>query len=106
MPIHVQEILNEVKSQLQILYGKKLRDVFLFGSYARKEADNESDVNVLIVIEDLGRYSQEVGKTSALISSLSLKYGVSISRVFVSESDWVGGDSPFLLNVRDEAISA
>ncbi len=32
MPIHVEEILTEVKSQLKTLYGKKLIEVFLFGS--------------------------------------------------------------------------
>ena len=106
MLINGQKIAAEVKSQLKTLYGDDLREVFLFGSYARKEADNESDVDVLIVLQTIDRYSQDVGKTSSLISSLSLKYGVSISRVFVSESDWVGGETPFLLNVRDEAIPA
>jgi len=51
------------------------------------------------------RYSAEVKRTGELVSSLSLKYSVSISRTFVRENEWVKGDSPLLRNVRLEAIN-
>lgn len=34
-------------------FGSRLREVVLFGSYARGEAHEESDVDVLVVIDDL-----------------------------------------------------
>ncbi len=46
------------------------------------------------------RYSLEIERTSELISELSLKYHLSISRLFVTEDDWKNRDTPFLTNVR------
>ena len=63
-------------------------------------------MDVLIVLEGYDRYSEEIGRTSQLISSLCLKYSVSVSRVFVSEKKWQDYDSPFLRNARAEAIAA
>jgi predicted nucleotidyltransferase len=100
----IQKILNELKSGLQIIYRKELKGVYLFGSYARGEADRESDFDVLVVLKDFKHYAQEVDRTAELASNLSLKYGVTISTMFMRERDWVQGDSPFLSNVRDEAI--
>jgi hypothetical protein len=35
-----------------------------------------------------------------------LHYDVSISRVFLSVSDWKKGEGPFLLTVREDAVAA
>ena len=98
--------MAELKVGLAAIYRDRLRGVYLYGSYARGEADSESDVDVLVVLEEYDRYSAEIGRTSQLISALSLKHSVSVSRVFVSESKWRTYDSPFLRNARAEAIAA
>jgi hypothetical protein len=41
-----------------------------------------------------------------LIAELSMHYGISISRVFVSRADWLAGDTAFLENVHTEAVAA
>ena len=38
---------------MRILFGDRLRSIRLFGSYARGEADEDSDVDVLVVVDDL-----------------------------------------------------
>ena len=108
MPLNLsaQNLLKELKAGLEVLYGDRLRGVYLFGSYAREEADPESDVDVLVVLDDFDRYGAEVERTSELGAMLSLKYGVSLSKVFVREQDWLKGETPFLLNVREEALPA
>jgi predicted nucleotidyltransferase len=99
-------LLNELKSWLQSVYGKQLKGVYLFGSYARGEADRESDLDILVVLDAFNRYAHEVNRTGALAADLSLKYGVTVSLVFLREHEWLKGDTPFLSNVRDEAIPA
>ena len=97
-------LLLELKQGLSLLYGQRLKGVFLFGSYARKTQEPGSDLDVLIILDDLFLYSTEIKRTGELVSNLSLKYGTSISRTFLRENDWRTYDSPLLRNVRAEAI--
>jgi predicted nucleotidyltransferase len=43
----VERLLTVLRTGLEGLYGTRLRGVYLYGSYARGEAESESDVNVL-----------------------------------------------------------
>jgi predicted nucleotidyltransferase len=101
----VNSILLELKKGLEGIYGAQMKGVYLYSSYAREEQDDESDLDALIVLDHMGRYGAEIDRTGQLISTLSLQHGTSISRVFVSEEDWLGLDTAFLSNVRAEAIS-
>jgi predicted nucleotidyltransferase len=100
----IRRLLGEFKTGLQAIYGDRLAGVYLYGSYARGEQDDESDVDVLVVLDHFDDYCAEVDRVGELGAELSLKYGVSVSKVFVRQPDWLGGDTPFLANVREEAI--
>lgn len=106
MNTKVRSILGELNRRLATLYGERLRGVYLFGSYARNEANEESDVDVLIVLDRLDNYSGEIDKTSELTSELSLEYAISLSRVFATEEQWRNGQTNFFLNLREEAVPA
>ena len=102
----LRNIVKELKRGLQDIYDEQLKGLYLYGSYARKDADVESDVDILIILDKIESYSDEIAKTSELVSELSLKYDKTISRVFVSRQDWNEKETPFLLNARKEAIVA
>lgn len=102
----IQRIMAELKDKLSRLYGERLKGVYLFGSYARGEADEESDIDVLIALDRVGNYSEEIDRTGELVSELSLKFGITISRVFATERQWLEDQTLFFLNVREEAIPA
>lgn len=106
MGTRMTALMKELKLGLQDLYGPRLQGIYLYGSYARGEEDEESDVDVLVILDDYERYGAEVDRTSELGAKLSLRHGVSISKVFLRERDWRHGDTPFLSNVRSEAIAA
>ena len=99
-------ILSELKQGLSKLYADRLQNVYAFGSYTRGEQEQESDLDILIVLDTYDQYSDEIKRTSELVSKLSLKYGVSISRKFVNQAQWVHGDTSLLRHVRIEAIVA
>ena len=102
----IRALVDEVKVGLEAIYGDHLKGAYLYGSYARREEDAESDVDVLVVLDRIDHYATEVDRTSHLVAAVSLKYGISISRVFVSQRDWSAGETPFLENAREEAIPA
>jgi len=106
MNAKVQQILQEMKSGLLSLYGERLKSIYLFGSYARDEADEESDIDVLIVLDRIEKYAHEVDTCSELVSGLSLKHELSISCVYTSDRKWREDQTLFFLNVREEAIPA
>ena len=106
MSENIQPILRELKEKVGRLYGDRLKGIYLFGSHARGEAGQDSDVDVLIVLDRVDNYSEEIDRTGEVVSDLSLRSGLTISRVFVSEERWRTDQTNFFLNVREEAVPA
>ena len=97
---------RDLRRRLDELYGSRLRGLYLFGSRVRGDADDESDLDVLVVLDRVDGYVSELERTSEVFSELSLSRGVSFSRVFVTEAEWIRAASTFLTNVRGEAVPA
>jgi predicted nucleotidyltransferase len=101
----VKNILSELQGGLSEILGDRLERTYLFGSRARGEAKAASDIDVLVVVRGESDYGELIRSTSALVSSLSLKYDTVISRVFLSKERFDTEQSAFLLNVRREAVA-
>ena len=102
----IQRLMSELKKGFTELYGKRLRAVYLFGSYARGGYNNNSDLDVMIVVDDYKSYWDELVYSAELASNLSLEYNVTISRMIMKEDQWKKGDLPILRNIRAEGVPA
>ena len=98
-------VLTELRRGLAGALGDRFEAAYLFGSRARGEQRPDSDVDVLVVVRGPFDYGDMIRRTSSLISTLSLRYDTVISRAFVSKDRFERERSPFLLNVRREAVA-
>jgi predicted nucleotidyltransferase len=103
--IQRDEILAAYSDGLRELLGEALDAVILYGSHARGDACDESDIDVLCVMRRTFDHGDMIALTSALTAQLSLEYGVVLSRTFVTREDFETRQLPFLMNVRKEGIA-
>jgi uncharacterized protein len=99
-----QIVLSLLRTQLEQQYQERLDRVILFGSQARGEATEDSDIDVLIVLDDPVNASVEIRQTSEFVAQLCLEHNVLISRFFMARSRFETENTPLLRNIRREGI--
>ncbi len=81
-----QGALRALKATLAARFGARVTDLRLFGSRARDEGHEESDLDVLIVVDGLeGGERREIGLVSG---DLLTRYGVVVSALTLSAAEW------------------
>ena len=104
--MEIEQILKEFKEELKKLYGKRLKNIILYGSYARGKATQDSDIDVAIVLDGDVVVGKEIDRVIDIVTEINLSYGVLISVYPVSEKNYKTVNSPLLLNLRREGIPA
>jgi len=95
-------ILREFKHELTEILADKLVDVILFGSYARGDYTEESDVDVLIVVKERPTIDEE-NKISKLCLKFLIKYNIIISAIAYPEDIFDLGSS-FVTEVKKVSV--
>ena len=97
--------MTELRQALQALYGDHLVRIVLFGSHARGDAEQGSDIDALVVLNGAVSPGKEIARAGKITADLSLKYDVVISCTFVSAQRYEAEKSPLLMNVRREGVA-
>lgn len=73
-------LLKETDTELRKIFGSDLCKVILYGSYARGDFDDESDIDVMALVDmdkaELAKYRRQV---SSFADEMDLKYDVLLS---------------------------
>ena len=100
----VQPLLEEFKRELRRIYGSRLKRLIVYGSYARGEAGEGSDLDLLVVLDRVDDPLAEREGLSDVILDLSLRYGIVVSVLVASEAS-LERPSPLFLNLKREGIT-
>ncbi len=105
IPETIKTILAEVKKRLKQIYGDKLKDIILYGSYARGDFTEGSDIDIIILLKDMKEPASERRKYFDAIWELDLKYDTLISTIPLTEKDFRTKKLPVILNAKREGFS-
>ncbi|ACK41440.1 MULTISPECIES: nucleotidyltransferase domain-containing protein [Dictyoglomus] len=87
---HLEEseriILKELKTKLLELLGSNLEAVILFGSKARGDYDNDSDIDVAIIVNYLDRNLKR--NILSIVTNLETEYGIPLSTLVISREEF------------------
>jgi predicted nucleotidyltransferase len=101
-PFDPDEVAAAVAADLRKLYGGRLHKVVLFGSWARGDADDESDLDLLVVLDSMESPFVEIDRMSDVVWRHAQEQGVAISVVPVRAEEERGSKTAFLDRVRAE----
>jgi predicted nucleotidyltransferase len=89
------------------IYGDDLVKVILYGSYARKDNDNESDVDIVAIVHgDRVNLQDQLRKIWDESTELELEYGTIISPTVIpyKEFERYREDLPYYHNIAEEGV--
>ncbi|MEO0004808.1 MAG: nucleotidyltransferase domain-containing protein [candidate division WOR-3 bacterium] len=96
--------MKELKAELNKLYGRRLRRIVLYGSWAMGDATRDSDLDIIVVLGGRVSPGREIDRMIDALTGINLKYGVLISVYPVSEKNYYSLNSPLLINARKEGV--
>lgn len=107
MPNMMQSLIEKYVSEIQNIYGAHLRKIILYGSYARGDFREDSDVDIMILLDisdlELKKYSQQL---SYMTYDFNLDNDIDIKPIAKSEEHfrkWIR-NYPFYANIQREGV--
>ncbi len=77
LPSSLRLALGEYAARLRAVFGDRLAEVRLFGSFARGEANEDSDVDVLVLVD--GLTDAEIGVAAGEVAPVIHKTGLPLA---------------------------
>ena len=108
MPDIISNIVYAFAVQVRKLLGDKLSKIILYGSYARGDYRENSDVDVMILVKNMNEEDIRIAeeKICDMAFDIELERGVHISAILKDESQFEDWEEtlPFYYNVRREGV--
>lgn len=103
----IQCLIEQYIAEIQKIYGSHLRQIILYGSYARGDFRPDSDIDIMILLDisdlELKAYSQ---KLAYLTYDFNLDHDIDIKPIAKCETHfkkWLE-NYPFYANIQKEGV--
>ena len=107
MASQVKKILQEYACQIKAIYGSHLKNIILYGSYARGDYNAASDIDLMILVDlseaEIKKYNDVLAQATF---DLNLEYEVLLMPVVKNIDHFIAWQEvlPFYKNVNREGV--
>jgi predicted nucleotidyltransferase len=98
----IEHILPRVRQILERIYGERLRDVVLYGSFARNTPSVDSDIDVAVVLEGAVDKPKEIDRIYDTLYDLMVETGEVVSVYPLSEEEAADLTWPLHYHIKHE----
>jgi predicted nucleotidyltransferase len=103
-PGKIDKVLAEAKALLSAEYADRLKGIVLFGSYARGDFAEGSDIDILVLLSPLVDPRAERERIFPAICDLSLKHDIVLSVILMDFDAFRTRKTPLILNAGKEGV--
>ena len=103
----IENVALQARDRIAVLFPGEQVDAILYGSYARGDAENDSDIDVMVLVDAPREYiAEKTWEISGIAADLLLNSGIVVSpivenrRYFQQNADFL----PFYKNVIREGV--
>ncbi len=77
--MEIEQILKEFRKEVEQLYGKRLKDIILYGSWATGKATADSDIDLAVVLVGDVVAGKEIDRMIDVVTEINLNHCVLVS---------------------------
>lgn len=99
-----RDFLERIRRKLEILYGDRLEGVILFGSRARGDGDEDSDVDLLVLLDGPVDFGAEVRAMVDALYDLQIENEVTIEALPVDAESYEERGWPLYRLASEEGL--
>ena len=104
IPKGIKTILTETRACFDTIYAQRVKELILFGSYARGDYEIGSDIDLLLLLDHFGDIETERARYMPAVCELSLKYDTVVSVIPMEYETYQTMKTPLILNVKREGV--
>lgn len=93
-------LAHDVAVDLAELFGDRLVDVVLFGSFANGTATDESDLDLAVILRDAVSPWDEARRMDQVLWDRTLESGITVSTVVIDADEWAKATAPLLASAK------
>ena len=100
----IEYLFPQIRKLLEKIYGERLVDIILYGSFAKNNATKESDIDIAVVLKGSVDKIKEIKRIHHSLYALTLEYGELISVTPISEKELNDTEWPLYHHIKNEGI--